>query len=131
MRIVGCFLEYDSKFVILLRRSHKPDGDTWGLPAGKVEQGEEDQVALLRELKEETGYLASENELEHLLDFNFGQDNKYTFAAYRIKLARPHELILEDAAHADFKWVTATECYAMPNLIPDFHELLRLVGFVN
>ena len=114
-----------------MRRSHKPDGDTWGLPAGKVEQGEEDQVALLRELKEETGYLASENELEHLLDFNFGQDNKYTFAAYRIKLARPHELILEDAAHADFKWVTATECYAMPNLIPDFHELLRLVGFVN
>lgn len=131
MRIVGCFLEYDSRFVILLRHSHKPNGDTWGLPAGKVEQGEEDQAALLRELKEETGYIAEESELEHLGDYNFGQDKKYIFATYRIKLSNPHGLILEDNAHADFKWVTANECYALPNLIPDLHELLELIGFVK
>lgn len=131
MRIVGCFLEYDSKFVILLRHSHKPNGDTWGLPAGKVEQGEDDKTALLRELEEETGYIADGSELENLGDFNFGQDNEYVFAAYRIKLTKPHELILEDAAHADSKWVTAAECHALQNLIPDFHELLKLVGFVK
>lgn len=78
MRIVGCFLEYDSKFVILLRHSHKPSGDTWGLPAGKVEAGEDDKTALLRELREETGYKADESELLHLGDFSFGDETTYS-----------------------------------------------------
>ena len=131
MRIVGCFLEYDSKFVILHRHSHKPNGDTWSLPAGKVESGEDDRTALIRELREETGYLADESQLEHLGDFSFGKNNGYTFATYRIKLSKLHNMVVEDSAHSDFKWVTADECYALPNLIPDFHELLKQVGFVK
>lgn len=134
MRIVGCFLEYEDKFVILLRHSHKPNGNTWGLPAGKVEVGESDEAALLRELREETGYSADKSQLEHLGDYEFGDaehNNVYTFATYRIKLAEPYQMILEDAAHADYEWVTADECNALPNLIPDFHQLLELVEFVG
>jgi 8-oxo-dGTP pyrophosphatase MutT (NUDIX family) len=132
MKIVGCFLEYEGKFVILLRHSHKPNGDTWGLPAGKVESGEEDKFAALRELKEETGYISQESELEYLGNYNFGQgDSNYTFVTYRIPLVKPYEIIVEDSAHAKYRWVTAKECYALPNLIPDFHELLKLVGFVK
>ena len=132
MRIVGCFLEYNGKFVVLLRHAHKPNGNTWGLPAGKVEDGESDQAAVLRELKEETGYVAHESDLEHLGDFVFGQDDKpYTFATYRVQLNEPYETTLEDAAHAESKWVSAEGCYALPNLIPDFHELLKLVGYVE
>lgn len=131
MRIVGCFLEYNSKFVVLLRHSHKPNGDTWGLPAGKVEPNEEDKTALLRELREETGYNADENALEHIGDFTFGQVKRYTFATYRVTLSEPYEIVLENAAHADYKWVSANECYAMANLIPDFHKLLKLVHYVK
>jgi 8-oxo-dGTP pyrophosphatase MutT (NUDIX family) len=131
MRIVGCFLEYNNKFVILLRHPHKPAGNTWGLPAGKVEVGEDNETALLRELREETGYVANTSELEHLGDFDFGEeDDKYTFATYRIKLSKPYSIVAEDSAHADYKWVTGAECYALSNLIPDFHELLKLVGQV-
>jgi ADP-ribose pyrophosphatase YjhB (NUDIX family) len=65
LRVVGCFLEYDGKFVVLLRRPEKPDGDTWGLPAGKVEEGESDKSAVLRELHEETGYDANLKELQY------------------------------------------------------------------
>ena len=39
MKVVGCFLEYDGRFVIVHRHAHKVDGDTWGLPGGKVELG--------------------------------------------------------------------------------------------
>jgi 8-oxo-dGTP pyrophosphatase MutT (NUDIX family) len=131
MKIVGCFLEYEDKFVIVLRRSHKPNGNTWGLPAGKVDPGEDDETAVLREVREETGYSADSSQLEHLGNYEFGQDRPYTFATYRIRLSEPYDMIVEEAAHADYKWVTATECYALPNLIPDFHELLRLVGFVK
>lgn len=132
MKIVGCFLEYDGKFVILLRHPHKPNGGTWGLPAGKVEAGEDDKQALIRELREETGYNASVKELEHLGDFKFGDDDKaYIFATYRVKLNKPYDMIVEEVAHAEYKWVTPKECYAFPNLIPDFHELLKIVGFVD
>jgi 8-oxo-dGTP pyrophosphatase MutT (NUDIX family) len=131
MRIVGCFLEYESKFVILLRHSHKPNGDTWGLPAGKVEQNESDKSAILRELREETGYNAYDSQLEHLGDYEFGKDAKYIFATFRVNLTEPYELVVEGSAHAEYKWVSADECYALPNLIPDFQELLKLVGFVK
>ncbi len=126
------FLEYDGKFVILLRHSHKPNGDTWGLPAGKVENGEDDKTALKRELFEETGYKAVNNELEHLGDYIFGKHgSKYTFTTYRVRLSEPQSIVIEESAHAKHKWATPVECYALNDLIPHFHELLNLVGFVE
>jgi 8-oxo-dGTP pyrophosphatase MutT (NUDIX family) len=35
---------------------HRPRYDDWSLPKGKVEPGESDQAAALREVEEETGY---------------------------------------------------------------------------
>ncbi len=132
MRITGCFLEYDGKFPILLRHPHKSAGDTWGLPAGKAEPGESDEETMLRELFEETSYRADISQLEHLGEFNFGPPERpYTFVTYRIKLTEPFKVIPEEKEHADVIWVTAQECYDKKNLIPDFHELLELLGFVK
>lgn len=67
MKIVGCFLEYNGKFLILLRQSHKPNGNTWGLPAGKVEENENERDAVVREVYEETGYKLKDRDL-HILE---------------------------------------------------------------
>lgn len=131
-RIVGCFLEHDGKFVILRRRADKPDGNTWGLPAGKVEPGETDTAAMLRELYEETGYQADPNELTHLGEFALGQPGKqYLFNTYLVRIDNPHDVSLEPNAHESFDWVTPEECYAKNDLIADFHELLRSTGLVT
>jgi 8-oxo-dGTP diphosphatase len=45
--------------VLLLRHRYWPSG-TWGLPAGYMERGERVESALVRELKEETGYHVSD-----------------------------------------------------------------------
>lgn len=129
MKIVGIFLEYNGKFVIVLRHPHKPNGNLWGLPAGKVEPDETETAAALRELHEETGYQAQESELEHLNTRDYG-DPSYNFAAYRVKLAQPYDVKLEDSAHAEFRWVTGKECDTLPNLVPDFHELLKVTSYV-
>ena len=133
MRIVGCFLEYDGKFVILLRHNHKPDGNTWGLAGGKVEENETDSQAMLRELEEETGYKATFSELEHLGSYNFvsSMGSPYVFVTYRVKLDKAYDIKLEYSAHSKHRWVTPEECYAIENLIPGFHELLMLVGVVE
>jgi len=133
MRVAGCFLEHDGRFVILYRHSHKPDGDTWGLPGGKVEQAESDEAAIMRELKEETGYKANVSELEHIGDFDFVSPRgmPYTYVAFRIIADKKHAVQLERSAHAAYRWVTAEECDALPNLIADFDTLLRLSGHIQ
>lgn len=132
MRVVGCFLEHDAKFILLHRHSHKPDGDTWGLPAGKVEPEESDETAIIRELYEETGYQAHPSQLELLDEHQFlmpsGTVND--FVVYRVKLDTPHKVVLEKDSHSDYIWASAKEAYKM-NLIFGLHEVIRRVGFVT
>lgn len=130
MNLVGTFLWHDGKFVIVLRHPHKPTGNTWGLPAGKIEPGENQDDAALRELFEETGYRATPDELQHLGDFEFGDTNPYIFATYEVKLDTAHDVHLEESAHAEYAWVTPEECNTLDNLVPDFHELLRVVRYI-
>ena len=132
MKAVGCFLEYDGRFVLLYRRAHKPDGNTWGLPSGKVEVGEREIDAIQRELFEETGYKASHSEIELLGRYDFittsGEPLKYI--TYRVKLNEPHEVVIEDHAHEKAIWATVEEAAEMDNLIHGLHDLFRYVGYV-
>lgn len=130
MRVVGCFLEYNGTFVLLRRHSHKPDGDTWGLPAGKVDPDETDEDAVIRELFEETGYQATPNQLELLDEHPFHMPSGTTndFVSYRVRLASLHEVIREESSHSAHKWVTPQEAYAMDDLIFGLPEVFRRIG---
>ena len=125
MKVVGCFLEYDGKFVLLRRHSHKPDGNSWGLPAGKVDPGESDETAMLRELFEETGYQAHSSQLEFLDEHRFFMPSGTTndFASYRVVLDAPHDIVLEENSHSNFKWVSPKEAYAMDDIIFGLKEV--------
>lgn len=133
MRVVGCFLEYDNKFVLVHRLPHKADGDTWGLPSGKVEDGESDIEAIQRELFEETGYHASPEEIEVLSTDKFvsPRGDTITYITHRVKLNRPHSVTIEAAAHSEYRWVTIDEADSMEDLIHGLHDLFRIVGFVK
>lgn len=41
--------------MLLIRRAHPPDEGSWSLPGGRVEDGETDEQAVAREVREETG----------------------------------------------------------------------------
>ncbi|MGH7203071.1 MAG: NUDIX hydrolase [Candidatus Levyibacteriota bacterium] len=53
--IVSCFCMKEDALLLLHRQNHKPQGNTWGIPAGKVDGEERLDNAIQRELKEETG----------------------------------------------------------------------------
>lgn len=132
MRVVGCFLEYNNRFVLVHRHAHKADGDTWGLPSGKVEPGESDIEAIRRELFEETGYSAEPSELENLGTFDFvsPRGDTLNYVTFRVVLKNPHEVILEEAAHSEFEWVSVEDADKKDNLIHGLHELFRLVKYI-
>lgn len=52
--VVSCFVEYKNEILLLLRQDHKPQGNTWWVPAGKVDAGETIYEAMQREWKQET-----------------------------------------------------------------------------
>jgi 8-oxo-dGTP pyrophosphatase MutT (NUDIX family) len=131
LRVVGCFLEHDGKYVLLLRHAHKPDGNTWGLPAGKVEPNETDEAAILRELREETGYRADASELQYMREDVYQFDHgPVTFVVFKVVITQPHAVKIEESAHQIYKWVSHKEGYAMPDLIDGLHTVLERVGYV-
>ena len=66
LEVAGCFLEdLSGRFLVLLRNGNKPQGNTWGIPSGKVEDNEKLEDCILRELSEETGLKS--NKWTHLI----------------------------------------------------------------
>ena len=56
---VGVIINTENQILIARRASHQHQGDKWEFPGGKIEQGEDSQIALFRELKEELGISVS------------------------------------------------------------------------
>ena len=102
------------------------------MPAGKVNSGESDKNAIIREIKEETNYSASMNQLEFLGNHEFHfPELELTFPTFRIRLDEPLQVRHNPHEHQAYRWVTPVECYAMPNLTHGLHDLLERIGYVK
>ena len=55
IEVAGCFLEYEKQVLMLHRQNHKPQGNLWATPAGKIDPEESPLDAVIRETYEELG----------------------------------------------------------------------------
>ncbi len=62
----GALIRPDSRILVTRRPAGKPMAGLWELPGGKVEAGETPEAALVRELGEELGLVAREDDLAPL-----------------------------------------------------------------
>ena len=129
-KAVGCFLEHEGRFLILQRRPEKHQGGKWGLPAGGAEQEETEKEAVIREVREETGFLIPLEKLEFLKEIIVDYTGrKINFFAYRVKLESKIKIVLEPQEHQAYAWVTGKECYARDDLIRGVREVLKKTGY--
>lgn len=132
MRVVGCFIKSGAEFLLLYRSPESRDGMTWSLPSGAVDNGETDQIAIIREIKEETDYdipLASLKLLgEYAFNTSIGEPS--VFIAFEANVAKKPVILLNPIEHTEHTWVTIDEAVKMDNLIHGQRELFRLVGYI-
>lgn len=115
LEVASCYCECEGKILILKRHPHKSQGNTWGVPAGKLELGETAKEALSRELNEELGLKLEQRDFKFIQTL-YIRHPQFDFAYhmfYKRFYAFPH-LILEFKEHTEARWVTVEEALSMP-----------------
>ncbi len=125
VQVAGVFCEWDGKLLYLKRHADKPFGETWGLPAGKIEAGEEPSQAAAREVEEEVGIKLDYKKLQEVVKIYLEVDGlRYVFHAFRVRLDKAPQIRLEPQAHTEAKWLTVEEALKLP-LIVGGEEILK------
>lgn len=94
--------------VLLLRRNKKAryrPGE-WDFAGGKVEDGEDMTEALLREIKEETGYILGDNDvsLTHVFTKELGDSPGICHLSY-LGYVKDKNLQIDTYEHEEFMWL--------------------------
>jgi 8-oxo-dGTP diphosphatase len=55
LQCVGAVIKDDAGRLLLILRGHEPGKGLWSIPGGRIEPGETDEQAVVREVREETG----------------------------------------------------------------------------
>jgi 8-oxo-dGTP diphosphatase len=99
VKVVIAFIQRaDGKVLVQRRPSDKKYGGCWEMPGGKVESGEDEVVALKRELSEELGIETCDVDANAL--GRLGMDlleGKTVLVLYRVKLKFPWFVVLKEA----------------------------------
>lgn len=124
--IVGCFVEHDGKFLLLHRHAHKASGNRWGLPAGKKDEGEGIEDAVLREVREETGIVLTRQDVKYF-DSMYVRDGDFDIEwhMFSTQLDMLPNVTLSAQEHSEFCWVSAIEALDMP-LIHDLPQSIEI-----
>ncbi len=114
----GCYIiDPSGKFLIMQYVDSK--GATWGPPGGKQESGETISQAMLRELKEETGFLFSKSHLQKIETCYIRYPEfEFIYSTFYVRVNERKEPTLDGREHQAFKWVTPSEALTM-DLIRD------------
>jgi 8-oxo-dGTP pyrophosphatase MutT (NUDIX family) len=124
--VVSCYLEHDGEILILHRHDHKPEGNTWGLPAGKIDKDENEFDAVTREIFEETGLEIDPGELEYLEKLYVVYPTyQFIFHMFKLPLEERPRIKISDSEHKEYKWAKPEDVLKL-DLIPDFDECLKI-----
>jgi 8-oxo-dGTP pyrophosphatase MutT (NUDIX family) len=123
----GCYCEYQDKILLLQRSTDKSQPHTWGIPGGKMEEGESPLECVVRELYEETKLLLSKDQLSSLGPvFMRLPTHQFVFHLFRFQFKNLPPLVILNQENEAFKWITLKDAYLLP-LMMGADECLNVV----
>lgn len=124
--VVSCYVEYDGKILLLHRQDHKSEGGCWGMPAGKVDEGENINEAVIREVQEETGQKIAEEKLNYIGKVYVKYpDYDFIYHMYRTVLTEPPVITLSQREHKAYQWETPIKALDL-KLVRDLYECIKM-----
>jgi 8-oxo-dGTP diphosphatase len=126
IRCVGGLIHDPNGALLLVRRGHDPGRGLWSVPGGRIEPGESDTEAVVRELHEETGLTVRPDTVVGTVHRPTGrEDEVFEIVDYACTVVSGTPRAGDDADHR--RWVSGAEFAALDAegaLVPLLRETL-------
>ena len=109
---MGAIIKDSGGRLLLIKRGHAPQAGRWSLPGGRVEPGETDQQAVIREIHEETGLQIRCDQLVGSVQRNSPPDAVLEIRDYAATVTGGTLGAGDDAA--EVRWVSPAELGGLP-----------------
>ncbi len=133
--VVGAFVSNEADQILMLKRHpDKIEGGRWGVPAGKVEDGERRNKAMCRELYQESGIAVDEERLSFFgtvfvrYPQTFGNGIDLAYHIYLLRVSKPPVIKLSPEEHIEYKWCTPREALDL-DLMYEEDKCIQIVFF--
>lgn len=111
----GCYMEWDNKILFLKRHPERPQGDTWGVPGGKIEREETPLEAVIREVREEVGINIQNQKIEEAGKLFVRLPHlDYIFHMFCTLFKEQPKVDLELTEHVELRWLSISEAIELP-----------------
>lgn len=125
--VIGCFIEYKDKILLLHRQDRTTQGNLWGIPGGKLEPSETPIEAAIREVGEETGFDISKQSVTYLKKVYIKYPNfHYIYHMAKCSWRHPQDVKITFNEHKGFTWVTPEDALTM-HLMLDEDTCIKLI----
>lgn len=104
---VGAVIRDGMGRILLIKRGHEPGKGLWSVPGGRIEPGETDEQAVVREVREETGLEVECGPLLGAIDRPGMSGTILQISDYRAVVTGGELAAGDDAA--DARWLTLQE----------------------
>lgn len=110
---VGAIVLDEEGRILLVRRANPPSRGLWSIPGGRVEPGESDEQAVVRELAEETGLVGVVEREVGTVRRSAPSGGTYVIRDYVIDVVDTRTVVAADDAD-DAGWFTSRDLGALP-----------------
>ena len=124
---VGAVIKDGSGRLLLIKRGHEPGKGLWSIPGGRIEAGESDAAALVREVREVSGLVVASGRLSGSVRRPAGPEAEFDIRDYAVSVTGGTLVPGDDADEA--VWAGPAELGSLP-LTAGLLDALRSWGAV-